>query len=250
MATSSQELEGALRRLVALGSPKAPHSSVLVGSRRAIVDALLAADEALAIEDIAAATDLHVNTARHHLDVLVAADLVTRTTAAAAGRGRPKVLYTPSAAAAEPYDELEQFLTRAVVASMEDEVAIETARRWASSVPQVGTARDLDEAVARAVESLQRAGFKAHTDEVGDTITMSECPYASLIDDHPMICTIHAELVSNLLKRTGQPVTLEGFDVWVRPGVCRARLNRPDAVPARIAIAPSSAPRPPTKEQQ
>ena len=240
MATWSPDVDRVLKRLVAMGAPNAPHSTLLVGSRRSIVDTLLSADEPLTIEEIAARNDLHVNTARHHLDVLIAADLVTRDTAPASGRGRPKVLYAPSATAAEPYDDLEEFLTRAVAASMEDQVALETARRWATSVPQASVAHDIDEAVASAVESLQSAGFRAHTDEVGDTITMSECPYASLIDDHPMICTIHAELVSKLLERTGQPVTLAGFDVWVRPGVCRARLNRPDTTPARVAIPPSA----------
>lgn len=240
MATTSQDIDRALKRLVALGSPDVSHSPMLAGSRRVIVETLIAADTPLTIGAIAAATNLHVNTARHHLDVLAAADLVTRHTAPATGRGRPRVLYAASAAAAEPYEELEDFLTRAVVASVEDDVAIETARRWARSVPQVTVAADIDQAVAAAVESLQKAGFRAHTDEIGDTITMSGCPYAGLIEDHPMICTIHAELVSTLLERTGQPVTLEAFDVWVRPGVCRARLSRPDVTPARVATAPSS----------
>ena len=142
------------------------------------------------------------------------------------------------------YPPMSEFLQRALEGGDEDTVAVEAARRWLASVPQAGEVEDADGAVAAAVESLRAVGFDAQTDAVGDTIVVSQCPYASLISEHPMICTVHAELVSGVLRRTGQDVTLEGFDVWVRPGVCRARLSRPDTNPAFVA-EPSATPQSP-----
>lgn len=233
-------IEDALRRVAALGDG-ADAANVLSGSRRVILDALRGASGPLTVEELAEQTGLHTNTARHHLDVLAAAELVERAAAPPSGRGRPKILYSVSAAALAPFAELSAFLQRALDGGEEDSVAVEAARRWLASVPPVGAAEDIDGAVAAAVDSLRAVGFDAQSDAVGDTIVVSQCPYASLIAEHPMICTVHAELVAGVLRRTEQDVTLAGFDVWVRPGVCRARLSRPDAAPTFVA-EPATAP--------
>ena len=81
--------------------------------------------------------------------------------------------YSPwgaTAAAMLPYEQLENQLDAAVRGNSVDEVAVETARRWLASAPPVRTARDFDEAVATAVESLVAVGFDAHSDAIGDSI--------------------------------------------------------------------------------
>lgn len=235
MAPANDDLEHALRRVVSLGTHEEPHRNVLVGSRRTIVDFLCASSEPQTVEAIAETTQLHVNTTRHHLDVLVAADFVDRVTQRPTGRGRPRVLYAPSAMITAPYANLEAHLRTTLAGADADEVAIETARSWAEHAPAPRSADDPDQAVSYAVEALNAVGFQAHSDEVGDTITMTSCPYATLITDHPAICTIHAELMNTLLRDTGQPVTLDKFEVHVRPGVCRAWLTRADVAPEFIA---------------
>lgn len=241
MSETPGDIEHALRRVIALGEHGgAGPAHGLSKSRRAIVDALLAAPGALSLDDLAHRVGLHVNTTRHHLDVLVAAGLAERAEGPSVGRGRPRSHYRATDAATTPYTALTAQLDAALASQNEDEVATQTARRWLETAPPVQTAGDLDEAVAAAVDSLRAVGFDARTDEIGDTIVVSDCPYSSLIAEHPMICTVHARLVSSALERTGQPVTLDGFDVWIRPGICRARLSRPDASPAFVA-SPSTA---------
>ena len=235
-------IEDALRRVVALGDGVAPGSAnVISGSRRTLLETLRGGTDPLTLEELADRAGLHVNTTRHHLEVLAAAGLVVRTVAAPSGRGRPKVLYTVSPSALAPFAELSEFLQRALEGGNEDAVAVEAARRWLASVPQAGLVEDADGAVAAVLDSLRAVGFDAKSDAVGDNVVVSQCPYASLISEHPMICTVHAELVSGVLARTGQDVTLDGFDVWVRPGVCRARLTRNDTTPAFVA-EPSATP--------
>ncbi len=243
MVGDAPSIEDALKRVLALGERDAQgHASPLAGSRRAILDVLRSAAEPLTIENISSAVELHTNTTRHHLDVLAAAGLVDRALAAPSGRGRPRARYQASEAAAEAYAELEEQLDAALHGADVDEVARETARRWLATVPPVRRARDMDEAVVEAVVSLREVGFAAHSDEVGDTIVVTDCPYASLIAEHPMICTVHAELVSRALDQTGQPIELDGFDVWVRPGICRARLRRPDTQPDFVALPATRTP--------
>ena len=248
MTEPTTGIEGAFRRVATLGdSIDGGNANVLSGSRRVILEALRSAQEPLSVEAIAEHTGLHVNTTRHHLDVLAAADLVERSVATPTGRGRPKIMYSVSRAALAPFAELGEFLENALEGGDADTVAVEAARRWLSSVPHAGAAHDPDEAVAAAVESLRVVGFDARTDAIGDSIVVTDCPYASLIAEHPMICTVHAELVAGVLRRTGQDVTLAGFDVWVRPGTCRARLTRPDTAPS--FTAEPSAPNPAKKDR-
>ncbi len=245
----ARDLEHALHRVVALGEDAGsgqPHA--LTGPRRAILNVVRAHGAPMTLDQITQQTTMHANTTRHHLDVLAAAGLLERTSAPPTGRGRPRTLYGPSATASAAYSELGDRLRAALQKNTGDEVIRETARRWIKAAPPVRMATDVDDAVAVVVDSMRSVGFTAQTDAVADTIVVRDCPYASLIAEHPMICTLHAELVSNVLENTGQPVELEAFDVWVRPGVCRARLTRPDAAPLYIAT-PTNRPVP-TKESQ
>lgn len=249
MSGMARDIEHALHRIVALGeSTGSGHRQVLTGPRRAILDVVRSHGTPMTIDQITQQTTMHANTTRHHLDVLAAAGLLERSSARPVGRGRPRTLYRTSATASAAYSELGDRLKAALQANTGDEVIRETARRWIKAAPPVRTATDLDDAVDAVVDSMREVGFTAHTDAVADTIVMTDCPYASLIAEHPMICTLHAELVSNVLENTGQPIELEAFDVGVRPGVCRARLTRPDTAPHYIAT-PTNRPVP-TQESQ
>ena len=75
-------------------------------------------------------------------------------------------------------------------------------------------------------------GFDVEVAPTRDTIYLTACPYASLVDEHPVICEIHARAVEQVLDGTGQDVRLKALDVFPRPGVCVARLNRTDVAPA------------------
>ena len=79
----------------------------------------------------------------------------------------------------------------------------------------------------------------------GTPCTWGDCPYASLVQEHPVICDIHARALEQVLAGTGQPVELESMDVFPRPGVCVAHLRRGDVEPGRVIAGSEPAKGPP-----
>ena len=214
-------------------------SPVVQESRTRVLAAIEQASEPVTVEQIAERTGLHANTVRGHLDVLLATEAITRTPADVQGRGRPRWLYTSAAPKASPFLFLAEALTAQLARTQDPGLADSAAERWTHALPVLPEADDPDEAVAAAAQALNRLGFIAEPNAVGDAISVTGCPYADLVDDNPVICDIHTALLVRLLGQTGQPVTLEAMDVWARRGVCVARLNRPDLEPARtITVGP------------
>ncbi len=221
-------------------------------SRAQLLATLQATSADVSIEDLSHQTGLHVNTVRAHLDVLVAGGHVERIQGEPKGRGRPPFSFRAAGDSPSPFDDLARTLTDALGVANQPELARSTAERWAEKLGPLPTADTPDEAVEHAVDSLRTVGFSAEASTVGDSITVGECPYASLIADHPVICDIHTELLATVLNASGQGVGVQAMDVWVKPALCRARLTRPDLSPARsITVSPADLTEPtPEKDQQ
>ena len=225
-------LQSVGRALARIGSLRAtrPGAEPAGGDSRAtILDFIEAADDVVRVEDIAVAVGLHPNTIRGHLDALLAAGRISRIPDQRATRGRPHWLYSATAPAS--IRELSRALDEELELASAPEVARLAAATWAEVGPDVGPVDTMDEAVDQTTEALGDFGFDAVHNPLGDEITLRSCPYAELVDEHPVICDIHAELLGELLSRTGQPVTLRCLEVFPRPGMCIARLSRPDVLP-------------------
>ena len=233
MSTYSGTATGrALARLGRLAGHKSERSAVTHESRDRVLALVEAAPEPLLVEQICDGTGLHANTVRGHLDTLVAAEKVARTPGPRIGRGRPPWLY--SAVTSSAVAELHRSLRAQLEQADAGEVAHEAAAAWASSTHLGMGATDPDDAVRLATAALEDLGFSAEATPVGDAIVLRECPYASLVADNPVICDIHAGLLADIFGRADQGVTVSSLDVWARPGVCVAHLDRPDLPPARI----------------
>lgn len=220
------------RRLARLGHLRSSDTAEPDTSRETIAQILAEAGRPLNVEDIAAVTRLHVNTVRTHLDVLRAAGRVERFRQQSEGRGRPKWLYRATVTD-DPYRRLADELSNALTAAESPDFAHEAATRWreAEHVSRE-PARSPDAAVTAAAHALSQLGFAVDVSPVGDAVYLGQCPYAALVAEHPVICDIHARALEQVLAGTGQDVHLESLDVFARPGVCVARLRRPDAEPA------------------
>lgn len=203
-------------------------------SRGRIQQVVETATEPMTVEMIGEATGLHANTVRGHLDVLLAGDVISREAAESPGRGRPRWLYRSASPKVSPFQFLAQALTVQLARADSAEFADDAAERWSKALPDLPVASSPDEAVAETTDALNRLGFHATASPVGDAISVTQCPYADLVGDNPVICDIHTALVVRLLDQTGQPVTLDSMDIWARSGMCVARLNRPDIAPSRV----------------
>ena len=212
-------------------------------SRDRVLAVVKKAPTPLTIDEIAAATGLHVNTVRGHLDVLIAAESITREQPQVRGRGRPRWLYRPATPGPTPYQRLAEALSMELSHIQDPTLALATAERWAHSLPDLPAAATPDEAVLEAADALNRLGFEAEISPVGDAISVRQCPYAALVAENPVICDIHAALIDSLLEQTGQPVRLKTLQVWTRPDMCVATLMRPDLEPERVinALDPTNA---------
>lgn len=207
-------------------------------SRLAVLRFLETAGEPRRIDDISAATGLHPNTVRGHLDALMSAGRASRLGSEPDGRGRPAWLY--SAKVSGTAEELAAVLEGALEAATAPDLARDAAISWAHTLPGVPHPTNPDGAVDAATLALTQLGFDAVRNEVGDEITLRACPYASLVRDHPVICEVHAGVLTEILRRTGQPVGVGSLDVFATPYLCVAHLTRPDTTPEWIVTLEES----------
>jgi len=207
-------------------------------SRAQLLTYLQASGDVHSIEALTRELGLHSNTVRAHLDVLLAAGQVERIRLRPQGRGRPPLAFRATRDTHSPYDELSRNLSHALTAAAQPSLAEETATRWAATLTPVPPAESADDAVDLAIVALRAMGFTADVTQLGDSIVLGSCPFAALISEHPVICDIHTALLTHVFDAAGQGVAVEGMDVWVKPGLCRARLTRPDLNPART-ISPA-----------
>ena len=206
-------------------------------SRARILLAVENAADPVTVAEIADRTGLHANTVRGHLDLLMAVGSISRAAADAYGRGRPRWLYRAASPTSSPFQVLAEVLSMQLTQVADLALAEWAADQWGQSLPDLPVAATPDDAVAEATNAMNGLGFIAVANPQGDTITITNCPYAELVDANPIICDLHAALMARVLTQTGQPVTIESMVVWTRPGMCAAHLRRPDLVPARVITA-------------
>lgn len=234
--TPGQTIGRTLARLGLVGTKQAQPNRT-PDSRSTIETLIVEAPEPMSIEAISQATGLHANTVRAHLEVLEAGGRIERLQGKRAGRGRPPWLYRATAADPSPHLVLAEALLDQLQDSDSADITTTAAARWAATLHGERTealpaAETPDDAVADVVAALDDLGFTATADALGDRIDLQRCPYAEFVAERPVICDIHAALITQLLDTSGQPVTLQRLDVWSRSGHCTAYLSRPDINPA------------------
>jgi predicted ArsR family transcriptional regulator len=215
-----------------------PPTEVVAGTRRTdVLGRLRDASEPLSAADIAARTGLHVNTARFHLDRLVADGLAERMPEPRDVPGRPRIVYQAQGQPSGPrsYGLLAEMLT-GLVASRSDAgpAAMEAGRAWGRHLverPAPSERVDVDEAVARLSRVLESTGFRPETRKVGKRaieIDLLHCPFREVAERHQdVVCAIHLGLMQGALAELRSAVKAESLKPFVTPSVCVARLRAP-----------------------
>lgn len=198
-------------------------------------------------DDAAKATGMARSVAAFHLDKLADAGLLDVEFRRPSGRGgpgagRPAKYYSRSSEELSislperRYDLSAQILADAVEHAEAQgrpiaQTVSDAARRAGEGIAAQSTAPD-GWSTEKLVEVLAENGYEPHRD--GDSITLDNCPFRSLADEHQeLMCTMNLNLLTGLTRVAGLPrralklepargrccVTLQAREAeWSRPG--------------------------------
>lgn len=213
-------------------------SGAAVGESRArVLDLLRAAEEPLGVQQVAAATSLHPNTARFHLDNLVEAGLAERHVEDRTQPGRPRMVYQATAqdaaAGQRSYQLLATMLTTLVAGQLPQprQAAIAAGQEWGRYLAERPTPFervDAEDAIRRLSAVLADAGFAPGTVEDADNpvIPLRHCPFREIAQQHrDVVCSLHLGLMQGVLAEVRAPVAAQRLDPFVEPSLCLAHLT-------------------------
>jgi predicted ArsR family transcriptional regulator len=210
-----------------------------LGPTRTRVLALLQ-DSGNALTAAAAATqlDLHVNSARFHLDALVARGLVVRRREERSSPGRPSVLYSIAddapPVAHRSYRLLAEMLTTFIARGVPEPAAAaeRIGREWGRLLapPRAPSDRlEEQDALATVIDTLDGAGFDSHVVEHADGLDLhvSHCPFLEVAEQHhEVVCSVHLGLMRGVLEEGGGTLSATSLEPLVEPSLCIAHLAR------------------------
>jgi predicted ArsR family transcriptional regulator len=231
-----------------------PDATHVLGSTRSRVWALLQqSSDSLGVTDVADRVGLHSNTARFHLDGLVAAGLAERAIEDREVPGRPRTLYTARADATptgrRSYRLLAEILTSFLSAQTPQPAksALKAGNVWGrylADKPAPFQRVDSAAATRQLVATLDEVGFAPEAVTAGRKrrILLHQCPFREVAKSHgEIICSIHLGLMQGLLGALDAPLEAQRLEPFVEPSLCVAHLvSKPG--PARSGR--SSRPRP------
>ena len=217
-----------------------PPGQLPAGDRRSAVLSLLRhTDRPLSVAEVAEAIELHVNTARFHLDGLVDDGLASRATEPRETPGRPRILYASEGPSPGPrsFGLLAEMLT-GLVSSLEESgpAAVELGKAWGRHlVERAAPSHQVDapEAVARLNRLLDAVGFQpeAHATGGGIELRLRHCPFLEVAQKHTdVVCAIHLGLMQGALDELDAPLAATSLDPFVTPQMCVAHLHATEAV--------------------
>jgi predicted ArsR family transcriptional regulator len=168
------------------------------------------------IDELCAATALHPNTVREHLNRLIDGGYVTVRTEPRATRGRPRVLYSATGAGRTS----EVAKRKATDAAARGDLMRRVLPGLGSTLPTEAV-HQLD----ALVDDLAGAGFDPAVDEGSLTVDLTPCLHA---DDDPadraQLCAVHLGLMNGVLSTAGGPLTVAGLAPTCDPAECVVRL--------------------------
>ncbi|MFW6204480.1 MAG: helix-turn-helix transcriptional regulator [Actinomycetota bacterium] len=218
-----------------LARPDAPAPSI-GESRSRVLAALQDAGEAMGVDEVARRVRLHPNTVRFHLDALVEAGLVERSTEHRDQPGRPRTMYAahPGSARAgrRSYRLLAEILSSYVGSQMPEPARAgrEAGRAWGRYLaerPPPFRQLDADSATERLVGTLDDIGFAPEAATTGRDrqILLHHCPFRETASEHrEIVCSIHLGLMQGILAELGAPIDADRLEPFVEPSLCIAHL--------------------------
>lgn len=206
--------------------------------RARVLELLQRSASSVTVESLAKRSGLHPNTARKHLEGLVARGLATRSPAPIVGRGRPGWEYTAALGQAEPDHRVRDYagLAGALAAhisrtSSDPEAdALDAGDTWGRSLVTDLSAGSPAHARRQVVGLLARLGFDPSGDARGTRVRLRRCPLLDVARAQPdIVCPLHLGLVRGALAELGGDPQRAHLRPFAEPGACLLHLNDPIA---------------------
>lgn len=222
--------------LSATGLGPAPGSGrrpLLSRSRAALLETLQAQAEPTRLDALVAATGLHPNTVREHVDGLVRQGLVLRHAAQPTGRGRPAWLYAAvgdAPGSSSEYAGLASALAATIhrTSSSPTDDADAAGLDWGRDLARQRGAEPAHTATAarrEVVTLMDELGFAPEADARAASVRLTRCPLLEAARRYPdVVCGVHLGLVRSALTEYGGDPEAAELRPFAEPGACRLRL--------------------------
>ena len=203
------------------------------GRRREVLRLLRASTDPMSILAIADALNVHPNTVRFHLDVLVGDGQVEQVPPGRKGPGRPPLMFQAvrqmDRGGTRHYRLLAEILSRALATERNSGDKARTAgREWGLRVePAPDGETGAEEAVDRLVDMLDELGFAPERRATNgeQQIGLRHCPFLELAESQTaVVCPIHLGLMQGAMETWGAPVTVGRLEAFVEPDLCLAHI--------------------------
>lgn len=211
-----------------LGPREAAGTPPLSKSRAALLELLRDQPQALTLAALGAATGLHENTLREHLDALVHRGLVRQRRSTPSGRGRPAWLYEAVASTGghSEYAGLAAALAASLARTPEPvPLATDAGEEWGRRLAGDRGAGPATPEAARTqvVSLLDDLGFAPEVDaERPEEVRLTRCPLLEAAHRHPeVVCAVHLGIVRGALGAHGAPREGTALLPFAEPGACR-----------------------------
>ncbi len=189
----------------------------------------------MSILAIADKLDVHANTVRFHLDVLVGDGQVEQVAPDRKGPGRPPLMFQAvrqmDRGGTRHYRLLAEVLCTALANERNPGVKARAAGRlWGLGMaPPKGAIGDADEAVAQLVGVLDAIGFapeRRNGNGDGPQIGLRHCPFLEIAESQTeVVCQIHLGVMQGAMEACGAPVAVDRLEPFVEPDMCLAHLK-------------------------
>lgn len=177
------------------------------------------------LKSLAAAADIHVNTARDHLRVLQDEGLLYRAPVDTGQRGRPPMQYFP----VEAPEQNQAARDRAAEASARGALL----RRISPELEDDDhLGQDAQHQLDVLYEHLEDAGMEPVIDSTELTVGVRPCLYQDLLDEErPVVCSVHARLVRQQLDQVDGPLKLRRLHPFTTAHSCLLVLGTDEVEP-------------------
>ena len=199
------------------------HAALASPIRRSVLEFLVESGEPLDAPAVAAQMNLHVTTARFHLEQLLRAKLIQREPDRSGQRGRPRICFTAvQAARGDARDQLGDALA-SVLAEDDDggrARAIRAGEKWSEAFAG-GLTASSGAGAAPLVELLDQLEFAPELDESGRSISLSACPFREAARANPgVVCNVHLGLIQRVTSTLGHDDSAVELRPFVGPHLC------------------------------